>query len=58
MIATQVLFSDKEEDSVQAGIKLSDGTVVCACCGGIFEPEDYTLIEEYEDWEDISDFIR
>lgn len=49
-MAKQVVFKDKFEGGVHAGIALDDGSVICGCCGGLIELEDYTLIKEYEDW--------
>lgn len=49
-MAKQIVFRDKFENDVHAGIALDDGSVICGCCGGVIEPEDYTLIKEYEYW--------
>lgn len=53
MIAKQVLFSD-EEGVVNDGILLDSGEVICLCCGSVFEPGDYEIIDEYEEWENLS----
>lgn len=52
----QVLFRD-EENLLSAGIRLEDGRVICGCCGGIFEPEDITVVKVFSNWENISDAI-
>ena len=33
-MARQVIFRDKFEDDIHAGILLDDGNVICGCCGG------------------------
>ena len=56
MEIAQVLFRD-EENNLCAGIRLDDGRVLCGCCGGILEPEDFTVVKVFNDWEDISNAI-
>lgn len=29
------------------------GTVLCGCCGGVLEPEDYTILFTYNLWVNI-----
>ena len=31
--------------------------VICGCCGGMLEPEDVEIIEEYHSWTDLVDTI-
>lgn len=31
--------------------------VICGCCGGMLEPEDVEIIEEYPSWIDLVDTI-
>lgn len=38
-MSKQVKFVD-EELNVLGGIELDDGSVICGCCGSIFEPDD------------------
>ena len=56
MEIVQVLFRD-EENNLCAGIRLDDGRVLCGCCGGIFEPEEITIVKVFHDWGDISNAI-
>ena len=55
----QVKFIDKneEENNVYGGILMDDGNVICACCGGVFEPEDIEIVEEYDVWVDFTESI-
>ena len=53
---TQVKFTDGGE-AVYGGIKMDDGRVICACCGGVFEPEEVVIVEEYDTWVDFTDAI-
>ena len=54
----QVLFRD-EENLLSAGIRLEDGRVICGCCGGIFEPEDITVVSDaiagLDNWKNLTD---
>ena len=56
MEIAQVLFRD-EENNLCAGIRLDDGRAICGCCGGIYEPEEITIIKVFHDWKDISKAI-
>lgn len=53
MTAKQVIFQDAE-GTVCGGILLDSGEVICLCCGSIFEPEDYDIIDRREDWVDLT----
>ena len=55
----QIKFIDKEAEGqeVFGGILLDDGRVICACCGGVFEPDEVEIIEVYEDWVNFSEEI-
>lgn len=63
----QVVFADPENPGDWlAGIAFHD-SIICSCCGGVFEIEDvieqakedgvFNPIYEYEDWSDITDDI-
>lgn len=56
MEIAQVIFKDGEHN-LFAGIRLDDGRVLCGCCGGIFRPEEITIVKVFNDWEDISNAI-
>lgn len=53
MVQDFVLFIDLLEDEKEEnkprhyGLLLADGNIICLCCGGIVEPEDYKIIERY-----------
>lgn len=38
---------EEECEDTKFGILLEDNTVLCLCCGGTFEEEDYKIIEKY-----------
>ena len=50
---TLIRFKDnlEEEPTEHAGIKMPNGNVICFCCGGILEPEDYDIIEDEIPWQ-------
>ena len=56
MEIAQVLFKD-EWGKACAGIRLDDGRILCGCCGGIYKPEEVTIVKVFHDWEDISNAI-
>ena len=56
MKIAQVIFRD-EWGNACAGIRLDDGRILCGCCGGIYEPEETTIVKVFHDWEDISNAI-
>lgn len=43
-----VFYRDLLEDDSdpQYGVLLGDGTILCLCCYGILEPEDYEILED------------
>ena len=46
------------DDRVVGGILLTNGTLICGCCGGIVEDsDDYEIVEEYKNWVNISESI-
>lgn len=62
MIYKQVKFTDNEiEHSYIGGIAAYNGDklqfVICGECGGIFEPEDIEILEEYDTWVDLTEAI-
>ena len=61
MITKQVKFKDVCNDSIHGGILVINGNdkyIICGCCGGVIEvDEDVEIIEEYNNWVDISDSI-
>ena len=53
----QVLFKGDHPDGVQAGIQLENGFVICACCGGVFEPDEIEILHVFDYWVDFSEWI-
>ena len=60
---TQIKFKDLENDTIHGGIMLDDGDVICACCGGLIDKEEfnnenyYKLLDIYKTWIDFSESI-
>ena len=51
MVATQLVrfFDTLERDSeIHFGLLLNDNSILCLCCGGILEEEDYQIVERYD----------
>lgn len=48
-MAKQCIFVD-DWKNVQCGILLDDGNMLCGCCGGIIEAEDFRLLKVYNNW--------
>lgn len=66
----QVKIFDKENKTICGGILLENGSVLCGCCGSIFESDDIDtskyhdnddkpiyVIETYKSWISLSDEI-
>lgn len=53
----QVLFKSDYSDGVQAGIQEDNGNIICACCGGVFEAEETTILREFDYWANFSECI-
>ena len=55
-----VLFHDTLEDNSDNhyGILFENGFIMCLCCGGYVEPEDYEIIEEFEGFEYLDDTLK
>ena len=58
----QIRFYDAENQTHCGGILMDDGSVICGCCGGIFEADDLenvgiTIEHVYDHWVDLSEEI-
>lgn len=60
-MAKQIRFYDKENEVEHGGILLDNGDVICGCCGGLIEADEFELdnivLEEYEDWVSLDEEI-
>lgn len=60
-IMKQIKFHDIENDTVNGGIMLDNGDVVCGCCGGLLPADEmdetWELIEAYDYWVDLTETI-
>lgn len=48
--------NEKPEENF--GILFSDGSVMCLCCGGIFEPDDRKIVADYSGFDAIYNLLR
>lgn len=59
-MAKQVLFID-DENNAHGGILLDDGSVICGCCGSVFEADEandtFTIIKVFSTWIDLDEEI-
>lgn len=55
-----VKFRDTlEENSAEHfGILFDNGFILCFCCGGYVEPEDYEIIEDYKGFAYLDDTLK
>ena len=62
-MATQVKIRDVENGTIHGGIRIDNGDIICACCGGIIPADEqvieygFELLKEYPVWIDFSDSI-
>lgn len=55
-----VLFHDILENDADNhyGILFENGFILCLCCGGYVEPEDYEIIEEFEGFAYLDETLK
>ena len=57
----QIKFYDKVNEEIHGGILLDDGDVICGCCGGLIESDDFKedceVLEEYCTWISLDEEI-
>ena len=60
-MAKQIRFYDTDNEVEHGGILLDNGDVICGCCGGLIEADEFkdecVLLEEYEDWINLDEEI-
>ena len=60
-MAKQIRFYDTENEVEHGGILLDNGDVICGCCGGLIEADEFesdcVLLEKYEDWINLDEEI-
>ena len=53
-----VKFKDLESNTILGGILTDEGNIICGCCGGLIEKDDFQFeIMEKLSWIDISNEI-
>lgn len=59
MTVKQVEFYDGENQECHSGILIDNDYIICGCCGGVFEVEDWTnIIYIHDDWTNIENTIH
>lgn len=55
-----VRFRDTLEDNSEEhfGILFKNGFILCFCCGGYVEPEDYEIIENYNGFAYLDETLK
>lgn len=55
-----VRFRDTLEDNSEEhfGILFENGFILCFCCGGYIEPEDYEIIENYNGFAYLDETLK
>lgn len=55
-----VKFRDTLEDNAPEhfGILFDNGFILCFCCGGCVEPEDYEIIEDYKGFAYLDETLK
>lgn len=55
-----VRFRDllEENNEPHFGILFDDGKILCLCCGGIIEKDDYEIIENYHGFEYLDETLK
>lgn len=55
-----IQFRDKlEEDAeVHFGILFENGFVLCLCCKGYLEPDDYEIVEQYDGFAYLDETLK
>ena len=55
-----VLFKDLLEDDADEhfGILFENGFVLCLCCGGYLEPDDYEIIEKFDKFAYLDETLK
>jgi len=57
---TLVRFRDilESHPSAHYGVLKDDGEIICFCCGGNVEPDDYELLEEDIPWSYLDEITK
>ena len=55
-----VRFRDtlEENPTDHFGILFDNGFILCLCCGGYVEPEDYEILYDYESFEYLDETLK
>lgn len=55
-----VLFRDllEEDSETHYGILFENGFILCLCCGGRVDPEDYEIIKNFNGFENLDETLK
>ena len=60
----QIKFKDLENNIVHGGIMMDDGNVICGCCGGIIESDEFEgnnkthiILKVFPNWVNLDEEI-
>lgn len=55
-----VKFRDTLEENADEhfGILFDNGFILCLCCGGVVEPEDYVILEDFKGFAYLDDTLK
>jgi hypothetical protein len=55
-----VLFADtlEENPTPHYGILFDNGFILCLCCGGYVEPEEYEILEDFKGFAYLDDTLK
>jgi hypothetical protein len=55
-----VKFRDLLEDNAEEhfGILFDNNFILCFCCGGCLEPEDYEIVERFDGFKDLDETLK
>ena len=53
-----VLFADLIKREQHTGVLLSNGNIICLCCGGVLTPNEYRIIYDNTNFAYIDEVLR
>lgn len=62
MTTKQVKFFDGKDQEIHGGILINDETLICGCCGGVYDKDEWSdmgifILEEYDYWVSLEEEI-
>ena len=50
---TKIVKFDDNEGNICYGILVDEKHIICACCGGVYEKEEVTILDTFSGWIDF-----